>query len=68
LKAISIIKEKNVGKNDKIFRIIVGLIIVVLAVLFKSIWGLLAALPIITAIYSFCPLYKFLNISTTKRK
>jgi hypothetical protein len=68
LKVISIIKEKNIGKNDKIFRITIGLIIVVLAIFFKSIWGLIAALPIITAISSFCPLYKFLAISTVKSK
>lgn len=66
LNVISIIKEKNVGKNDKTFRAIVGLIIFILAILSKSIWGLLGFFPIITAISSFCPLYKCLNISTKK--
>lgn len=58
--------KKNIGKNDKRFRTIAGLIIIILSIFFRSWWGLLGFIPIITVIYSFCPLYKYLNISTCK--
>jgi hypothetical protein len=58
--------KKNIGKKDRFFRIIAGVIIIILSIFFNSWWGLLGFLPIITAIYSFCPLYKYLNVSTCK--
>jgi len=56
--------KKNVGTTDKIIRIIIGLIIATLGVVYESWWGLLAIIPIATAIINFCGLYSLIGIST----
>lgn len=56
--------KKNVGKTDKIIRIIIALVIAGLGVYFKSWWGLLALLPLVTAITGFCGIYTLLGINT----
>jgi len=58
----------NVGKTDKIIRVIAGVAIAVLGIYFKSWWGLLAIIPLLTAAVGFCPLYVPLKISTIKKK
>ncbi len=57
----------NVGKTDKIIRWIIGIIIAALSLYFRSWWGLLAIIPILTAILGFCPLYTLLKINTQKK-
>jgi len=58
----------NVGKTDKIIRVIAGVVIAVLGFYFKSWWGLLAIIPLLTAALGYCPLYVPLKISTIKKK
>ncbi|OIP01702.1 MAG: hypothetical protein AUJ98_03660 [Bacteroidetes bacterium CG2_30_33_31] len=58
--------SKNVGKIDKIIRVFLGLIIGVLGLYFKSWWGLVGIVPLLTAIISFCPLYPIIGIKTNK--
>jgi hypothetical protein len=58
----------NVGKTDKIIRVIIGVVIAVLGFYFKSWWGLLAIIPLLTAVLGFCGLYVPLKISTIKKK
>ncbi|MCX6555895.1 MAG: DUF2892 domain-containing protein [Candidatus Aminicenantes bacterium] len=58
----------NVGKTDRIVRVIVGAGIAALGFYFKSWWGLLAIVPLLTAAIGFCPLYVPLKISTVKKK
>ena len=58
----------NVGKTDKIIRVIAAVAIAVLGFYFKSWWGLLAIIPLLTAVVGFCPLYVPLKISTVKKK
>jgi hypothetical protein len=58
----------NVGKTDKIIRVIIGLAIAVLGFYFKSWWGLLAIIPLLTAALGFCGLYVPLKISTIEKK
>jgi hypothetical protein len=58
----------NIGKIDKIIRLIIGVVIAVLGFYFKSWWGLLALIPLLTAAIGFCPLYVPLKISTVKKK
>jgi len=57
----------NIGKTDKIIRVIAGVVIAVLGFYFKSWWGLLAIIPLLTAFVGFCPLYVPLKISTVKK-
>ncbi|HNT52792.1 MAG TPA: DUF2892 domain-containing protein [Candidatus Syntrophosphaera sp.] len=60
--------KKNVGINDKIIRFIIAAVIIALAIIFKSWWGLLALIPLATALIGFCPLYTLFGISTCKVK
>jgi uncharacterized iron-regulated membrane protein len=60
--------KRNVGVSDKIIRIALALVIGAAGYYFKSWWGMLALLPLITGLISFCPLYKFLGLSTCSQK
>lgn len=56
--------QKNVGKTDKTARIIAGLAIIVLGLVFQSWWGLIGLIPLATAAMGWCPAYLPLGIST----
>ena len=60
--------KSNVGSVDRLLRIIVGLIIAILGVVFDSWWGLVAMVPLATGIFSFCPLYFPFKITTVKKE
>ena len=60
--------KANVGSADKIFRIILGLVILALGLAFKSWWGLIGLIPILTVIMSWCPLYAIFGMTTHKPK
>ena len=60
--------KANVGKTDKIIRIIIALIIAAAGIYFNSWWGLLAIIPLATALVSFCGLYSLFGISTCPEK
>lgn len=57
----------NVGTPDKILRIIIGLAIGGLGIYFQSWWGLIGLIPILTAIFGFCPLYSIIKVNTCKK-
>lgn len=59
--------KKNMGSADKIFRIILGIVIIVLGLIYNSWWGLVGLIPLLTAFMSFCPLYAPFKISTIKK-
>ncbi len=56
--------QKNVGGADKALRVIVGVVIIVLGLYYKSWWGIIGVVPLLTAAFSFCPLYTLLKINT----
>jgi len=58
----------NVGKTDKIIRIIIGLIIIVIGFYFKSWWGVVGVIPIFTAAIGWCPAYLPFGISSCEEK
>jgi len=61
----------NIGKTDRIIRIVVGIILIALVFLLKGNirWiGLIGIVPLVTAIVGSCPLYKILGINTMKKK
>jgi len=60
--------KKNVGQTDRIVRIIAGVVILVLGLVFKSWWGIIGVLPIVTAAIGWCPLYLPFGISTCQLK
>ncbi len=59
--------RKNLGKTDRIIRAIVALAIAALGIYFRSWWGLLAIVPLATAVLGFCGLYVPFKISTIKK-
>lgn len=59
---------KNVGKIDRIVRNSIGLAILVFGMVFRSWWGLIGFIPIITAYLSFCPLYAILGCKTNSKE
>ena len=60
--------KPNVGNTDKIVRIAMALIIAAVGVYFKSWWGLVAIVPLVTGLISFCPVYKFFGVNTCSAK
>ncbi|MEI6093194.1 MAG: DUF2892 domain-containing protein [bacterium] len=56
--------KANIGSFDRLLRIIVGVIILGLGYYYKSYWGFIGIIPIITALIKWCPLYIPFNIST----
>ena len=64
----NIIMKKNIGKVDKAIRIIIGVLIAAAGIYLKSWWGLLAILPISTALVNYCGLYSVIGVSTCKMK
>ena len=60
--------KRNVGSTDRIIRVIVGIVIIGIGIIFKSWWGIIGFLPIITAAAGYCTLYSLFGISTCKVK
>jgi len=60
--------KKNVGKKDKITRLILGIVIANLGLFFDSLWGIIGLFIIIPAILGSDPLYNIININTNKSK
>ncbi len=58
----------NVGPIDRLIRVIVGLIIAILGVIFDSWWGLIGIVPLATGLFKFCPMYVPFKISTGKKE
>lgn len=56
----------NVGKVDKLIRYIIGVIIIAAGIYFKSWWGAIGIVPILTAAISWCPLYAPFGVKTCK--
>lgn len=58
----------NVGKGDKLFRIIVGIVVIAAGVYFKSWWGAVGLVPLLTAVTGFCPAYAPFKLSTKEKE
>jgi hypothetical protein len=56
----------NVGKTDRVVRIVVGLAIGAAGIYFKSWWGLVGIVPLLTAVAGWCPLYFPFHLSTRR--
>lgn len=62
----------NVGTLDRIIRIIVGLLLIGVALGvfgpdYQSVWGWIGVIPIATAIFGFCPVYRLIGVNTCAR-
>ena len=55
----------NEGTLDRTLRVIAGLAILSLTVFGPhTLWGLVGAVPLLTGVVGFCPLYRLLGIRT----
>lgn len=59
---------KNMGSVDRLIRLVLGLIILLVSIGAKSWWALLGIVLIVTALIKSCPLYLPFRISTNKDK
>lgn len=60
--------KNNVGVADKIVRLVLGLVVAATGLYFESWWGLLAIVPLITGLVSYCPLYTIFDLNTSSTK
>ncbi|MCU0390433.1 MAG: DUF2892 domain-containing protein [Thermoflexibacter sp.] len=56
--------KANVGKTDKMVRVLLALIIGGLGLFFQSWLGLIAFVPLLTGMINWCPLYSIFGINT----
>ena len=57
--------SKNMGTTDKIARLVIGALLVVLALTGTiGAWGWLGLILVVTAVINFCPLYRVFGIKT----
>lgn len=57
--------KTNEGKLDRIFRIVVGLLLLSLVFVGpQTMWGLVGLVPLLTGAIGFCPLYKVFGFDT----
>jgi hypothetical protein len=59
--------KANVGSADRIVRFILGAVIIAVGFYFKSWWGVVGVVPIITGLLNFCPAYNLIGVSTKKK-
>ena len=61
--------KKNVGNIDRLLRITLGLVLVVLAATGTlGVWAWLGIVPLATGLTGWCPPYSLLGINTCKNK
>ena len=61
--------KTNIGKVERIIRVVAGLVILSLTFIGpQSLWGLLGIVPLATGLAGWCPPYAMLGISTCKVK
>jgi len=60
--------KRNIGNVDRWIRIILGLVIIAVGIIFQSWWGALGLLPLLTGFVRFCPAYLPFGIKTCKSK
>jgi hypothetical protein len=59
---------KNIGTVDRTIRLVIAVAIAVLGVVFQSWLGLIAIIPLATAVVAVCPLYLPFGLSTARGK
>ncbi len=57
----------NIGKSDRVIRLVLGVVIILSGIYLKSWWGIIGIVPVITALLNFCPVWSLLGISTKKK-
>ena len=58
--------QANIGKTEKIIRIVVGIAIIAAGVIYQSWWGAIGVIPLVTALINYCPAWSIFGINTCK--
>lgn len=58
--------KKNVGSIDRVIRIVLGLVVIALGIIYESWWGVIGLALLLSAAASICPAYLPFGISTCK--
>ncbi|MCG6928315.1 MAG: DUF2892 domain-containing protein [Acidobacteria bacterium] len=54
----------NVGRTERLIRVVVGVVIVGVGVVYQSWWGAIGLVPLATGLTGWCPPYALLGINT----
>jgi len=58
---------RNIGANDRIIRIVLGLVIIGAGVYFQSWWGAVGLILVVTGLVRWCPIYAPFGFSTHRK-
>ena len=58
----------NMGRGDRIFRGLLGIVILAVGLYYQSWWGLVGLVPLLTGVLRICPAYLPFGISTCSTK
>ena len=53
----------NVGGIDQILRIVLGVVICTIGVIYNNWWRLVGLIPLVTVTMSWCPIYNLMGLS-----
>jgi len=56
----------NVGKTDRLIRLVLGLVLLGIGIMSGSYWGAIGLVPIVTVLLNWCPAYSIFGISSCK--
>ena len=59
---------KNIGNADRAVRVVAGVVIIAAGLYFKSWWGAVGVLLLLTAFIRWCPAYFPFGLSTCRTK
>ena len=57
----------NIGKTDRMIRMVAGVAIIAAGFFYQSWWGAIGLVPLLTGALRWCPPYQLLGISTDKK-
>ncbi|PTU75209.1 YgaP family membrane protein [Pseudomonas mangrovi] len=60
--------QANIGTIDRALRVVAGILLIALSLFgVIGLWGWIGVVPLATGLFSFCPAYRLLGLSTCKR-
>ena len=60
--------QANIGTIDRALRVVAGILLIALSLFgVIGLWGWIGVVPLTTGLFSFCPAYRLLGLSTCKR-
>jgi len=60
--------EQNIGKTDKIIRLVLAVVFLYLGMMYSAWWYIVTAILIVTVLTGFCLPYKLFGINTIKKR